>query len=129
MKILLDTHIFLWALLSPERLNEETVDLLESMETEKYLSAASGWEIAAKHTRGSIRLPDLPGAFVISNMAAAGIRELPIGIRDPFLALDLPPHHHDSIDRLLIAQAQSNQMYIVTDDPIFSYYDVKIIDC
>jgi PIN domain nuclease of toxin-antitoxin system len=129
MKILLDTHIFLWALLSPERLNEETVDLLESAETEKYLSAASCWEIAAKHERGDIRLPALPAAFVMSNMAAAGIREMPIAVRDTFLAADLPGHHRDQVDRLLIAQAQSAQMYLVTDDPMFSYYDVKIIYC
>jgi len=129
MKILLDTHIFLWALLSPEKLNEETIDLLESTETEKYLSSASSLEIAAKHTGGHIRLPDAPGAFVTSNMAAAGIRELAIGIRDPFLADALPRHHHDPIDRLLIAQAQANQMYLLSDDPIFSYYDVKIIYC
>lgn len=129
MKILLDTHIFLWALLSPDRLNDETVDLLESTETEKYLSAASGWEITAKHARGDIRLPDEPSAFVMSNMVIAGVRELVIGLRDQFLAGGLPRHHSDPVDRLLIAQAQANQMYIVTDDPIFSYYDVKIIDC
>ena len=129
MKILLDTHIFLWALLSPERLNEETVDLLESSETEKYLSAASGWEIATKHARGHIRLPDLPGAFVTSNMAAAGIRELAIAVHDPFFAAELPRYHRDPIDRLLIAQARTHQMYIVTDDPAFADYDVKIIYC
>jgi PIN domain nuclease of toxin-antitoxin system len=129
MKILLDTHIFLWALLSPERLNEETVDLLESAETEKYLSAASCWEIAARHGRGDLQLTALPGPFVMSNMAAAGIREMPIAVRDAFAAADLPPHHSDQVDRLLIAQAQSNQMYLVTDDPMFSYYDVKIIYC
>lgn len=129
MRILLDTHIFLWALLSPDRLDEETVDLLESAETEKYLSAASSWEIATRHARGDIGLPDQPAIFVTSNMAAAGIRELAIGLRDPFLAQGLPPHHDDLVDRLLIAQAQANQMYLVTDDPIFSYYDVKIIHC
>lgn len=129
MKILLDTHIFLWALLSPQKLNEETVDLLESPGAEKYLSAASGWEIAARCSRGDIRLPAAPGAFVTANMAAAGIRELPIGVRDMFLAGDLPPHHGDWTDRLLIAQARLNQMYLVTDDPMFSYYDVKIIYC
>ena len=129
MKILLDTHIFLWALLSPERLEDETVDLLESSETEKYLSAASGWEIASKHTLGSLTLPKAPWEFVTTHMAAAGIRELPISVRDTMLANDLPGHHSDLIDRLLIAQAQSNQMYIVTDDPVFARYDVKIIDC
>jgi PIN domain nuclease of toxin-antitoxin system len=129
MKILLDTHIFLWALLSPDNLNEETIDLLESAEAEMYLSAASSWEITTRHARGDLVLPAAPGSFVMSNMSAAGIRELPIGVRDPFLAADLPTHHADPIDRLLIAQAQSSHMYIVTDDPMFSYYDVKIIFC
>ena len=129
MKILLDTHIFLWALLSPENLNEETVDLLESPETEKYLSAASAAEIVVKHNDGHIRLPATPLVFVTNSMSAGGIRELPVGIRDTFAAGELPRHHSDLTDRLLIAQARSNQMYIVTDDPIFSYYDVKIIDC
>jgi PIN domain nuclease of toxin-antitoxin system len=129
MKILLDTHIFLWALLSPENLNDETIDLLESPETEKYLSAASALEIASKYKAGHVRLPDAPGVFVSTSLAAAGIRELPISVRDTFLAGDLPGHHYDAIDRLLIAQAQSNQMYLLSDDPVFSYYDVKIIYC
>lgn len=129
MKLLLDTHIFLWALLEPERIDDETVELLESAETELYLSAVSGWEVAIKHANGSLLLPESPQAFLSSSMAAAGVRELPLSLQDAISVADLPPHHNDPIDRFLIAQARTNQMYIVTDDRAFADYDVKLIDC
>ena len=128
MKILLDTHIFLWALLTPEKLTDEAIELLESAGTEKYLSAASSWEIAVKHAMGSLVLSESPREFVMANITAAGISPLPIGVRDTLQAIDLPPIHKDPFDRLLVAQAQANQMFLLTNDPVFENYDVRIID-
>jgi len=128
MKILLDTHVFLWAMLTPEKLGEEAVELLADANYDKYLSAVSAWEITIKHAKGKIALPVPPKEFVTDSIAAAGILQLPVTIQDAFVLADLPYHHDDLFDRQLIAQAQRNQMFIMTDETVFERYDVKIIN-
>lgn len=127
MKILLDTHVFLWALLTPEKLTKKSIRLLNDPHNEKYLSAVSSWEITIKYAKGGIDLPKPPREFVIEHVIAAGILTLPINVSDTLLVGDLPPHHKDPFDRLLIAQANNNGMQIITDDKIFKIYGLKTL--
>lgn len=128
MKLLLDTHIFLWSLLEPEKLTDETVELLDNPETEKYLSAASSWEIAIKYAKGSIILPQPPTEFILKHASAAGIRLLPITVGETLETSSLPLHHKDPFDRILIAQARLNDMFLVTNDRMLAEYHVPIIE-
>ena len=128
MKILLDTHVFLWALLTPERLSDEAVELLADGSYEKYLSAASAWEIICKYADGKIVLPVGPEEFVTKSLLASGILSLPLTVQDALVAGELPSYHDDAVDRQLVAQALRNQMFIMTDDSAFEMYEVKIID-
>lgn len=127
MKILLDTHVFLWASGPTDRLADETLDLLANPETEKFLSAASVWEIAIKYGKGALPLPDHPRRFIPLTIAASDIASLPVAARDAVEVADLPHHHGDLFDRLLIAQARLHEMYLLTDDKVFERYDVDLI--
>lgn len=128
MKILLDTHIFLWAAGATKKLSAETLDLLANPETERFLSAASVWEIAIKYGKGQLPLPEHPKRFIPITLAASNIVSMPVTFNDTLGVTDLPRHHGDPFDRLLIAQAKQHGMYLLTDDRIFEHYDVDIID-
>jgi PIN domain nuclease of toxin-antitoxin system len=128
MKILLDTHIFLWAAGPTEKLSEETLDLLINPEAEKFLSAASVWEIAIKYGKGQLPLPEHPRRFVPITLAASNIVPIPVTLADAIGVTDLPRHHVDPFDRLLISQAKLLGMYLLTDDKVFERYDVDLID-
>jgi len=127
MRILLDTQCFLWMSLAPERFNARTRELVEAQETLLYLSAASAWEIAIKHALGKLRLPQPPVTYVPVRVAALGVQPLPIDQQHALQVATLPPHHRDPFDRLLIAQAQLDDLSILTADPLFDAYDVSII--
>ncbi len=127
MKLLLDTHIFLWALLSPEKLNSKTKKLLNDPDNEKFLSAASSWEIAIKYARGNLILAREPRKFVVEYAIEAGIILLPISVNDTLEVSDLPHHHKDPFDRLLVVQAKFNDLKLVTSDKIFKKYDADVV--
>jgi PIN domain nuclease of toxin-antitoxin system len=127
MKILLDTPVFLWAVLSPDELSEEATELLGEGSYEKYLSAASAWEIVIKHGKGNVDLPTRPEQFVSDSLALSGIIPLPVTMYDALALADLPLHHEDVFDRQLIIQAQRHKMFLMTADPVFEAYDVQII--
>ncbi len=126
MKILLDTHVFLWALLEPEQLSAGAVATLQSTENTIFFSAASSWEIAIKWSKGGIILPKPPQDFVIGRLIETGTLMLPISIGETLLVADLPYHHRDPFDRLLIAQAKSQGLRIFSTDPVFKKYDVDV---
>src|SRR5580765_2768156 len=128
MKILIDTHIFLWASGQADKLSEETLDLLANPETQKFLSAASVWEIAIKYGKGLLLLPEHPRRFIPLTLAASDITPIPVSFDDAIGVTDLPRHHGDPFDRLLIAQAKLHEMYLLTDDKIFERYDVDLIN-
>lgn len=127
MRILLDTHAWLWAILTPERFSHEARELIESPDHELYLSAASAWEISIKTTTGKLRLPDVPERYVPSRMANFGVHALDVTIGHALRVGQLPPHHADPFDRLLVAQAQLENLPILTADPVFNAYDVELI--
>ena len=128
MRVLLDTQAWLWMLAAPERLAPATRKLLTKSANELLLSAASAWEIAIKHGLGKLRLPDTPERAVPELMARTGVVPLPILHRHALRVATLPPKHRDPFDRLLVAQAQIEDLSILTADRSFRQYEVRVID-
>ena len=129
MRYLLDTSIFLWALGAEHKLNQKARDLISSHESELYLSAASSWEIAIKFALGALTLPSPPGQFVPNAIALLGIRTLDITPLPSLRAGELPPHHRDPFDHMLIAQARLEDMVLLTADRALLKYDVNSLFC
>lgn len=126
MRILLDTQCWLWLQASPERLSPGAYALVADLSNELFFSAASAWEIAIKHALGKLRLPCPPSEYVQKRMETSGVRALPVSIAHALRVSELPPHHRDPFDRLLVAQAQLEKLSILTADRQLSLYDVTI---
>jgi PIN domain nuclease of toxin-antitoxin system len=129
VKCLLDTNVFLWGAWTPDKLNQQGLNLLSSGSSELYLSAASSWEIAIKFALGSLPLPEPPPKFIPRVMGAMALRSLDITHSHGIAAGELPRHHRDPFDRMLIAQARSEGMVLLTADKGFAKYDVETMFC
>ena len=127
MKLLLDTHAFLWWILDDVRLSLTARKAIARREEEVFVSAASAWEIAVKTALGRLKLPQPPGRLVPRHIKASGFQPLPIRVEHALRVHDLPDHHHDPFDRLLIAQAVEDRLAIVTADGQFRRYPVRVI--
>lgn len=128
MKYLLDTNVFLWSNGAPEKLNRRATTVL-SGSSEVYLSAASSWEIAIKFVLRALRLPSPPSQFIPDALRMLSIRSLEISHFHSLAAGALPPHHRDPFDRMLIAQACSEDMVLLTADKVFAKYEVETMFC
>lgn len=124
---LLDTHVWLWLQTTPERIRHEVVELLADRAHTLLLSAASSWEIAIKYRLGKLPLPESPAAYVPERMRLSGVTALPIEHAHTLRVADLPEHHGDPFDRLIIAQAQLLNVPIVTADGQFIAYEVETV--
>ena len=127
MKILLDTHAFLWALIEPGQLSSRALSLLEDDSTEIMVSAASAWEIATK-----FRLGKLPGAKrVVADYPAAlhglGAMQLSITTEHALKAGMWPADHRDPFDRMLAAQSEREELPLVSCDPAMEQFDIEVI--
>ena len=127
MNLLLDTHVWLWWMTTPSRLPAETAAALRDLNSELSWSTACVWEIAVKHALGKLPLPEDPRTFVRARMAATGAVALSITHEHVLRSALLPRHHADPFDRLLVAQAQLDNLTLVTGDPQLSAYDVPIL--
>ncbi|MCC5840755.1 MAG: type II toxin-antitoxin system VapC family toxin [Opitutales bacterium] len=127
MKILLDTHVWLWWLTEPERLPAGIQAALEDGENALYLSVVTSWEIAIKYAVGKLPLPEPPAAFVGARLLRDGLHTLHIEHRHALAVAELPLHHHDPFDRLLIAQARGESMVLATVDPKIKAYDLDLL--
>ena len=126
MRVLTDTHILLWTLLRPARLDAVCRDVLESPEHQVFFSAVNIWEIAVKR---ALDRPDFDVEPEAVHRAAleTGFRELPISAVHAAAVRHLAAHHRDPFDRLLIAQAQTEPLLLMTDDPLIDLYPVQRI--
>ena len=127
MRILLDTHAFLWWLAGSERLSGVAHDAIADPGNDILVSAASAWEITTKY-----RLGKLPGAEAVAHdvagcIASQGFQELPISVRNGERAGRLPGLHRDPFDRMLIAQALVFDLPLVSVEPLFDRYGVNRI--
>ena len=124
MRVLLDTHVWIWWLTDDRRLGRLR-EALGSPRAEVFVSAVSAWEIAIKAALGRIRLPK---ADLEAEIVANGFAELVVRSRHGLLAGRLSPVHDDPFDRMLVAQAQSEELTVVTGDPVFARYGVTVLE-
>ena len=129
MKYLLDTVVWLWSVGPTDRIAKAGLEILSSGTADIYLSAASSWEIAIKAKLGKFELPEAPGPYVRTRMAMQGIHSLPVTQDHALSVHDLPLHHADPFDRLIIAQALTEDMVILTGDRAFRKYSVDLVWC
>lgn len=123
MKLLLDTHVFLWASTRDKKLTKRIQAAIASPRNQIYISAATAWEISIKRSSHKLKIPvDLEGA-----LAEAKMFPLNISFQHAIAAGELPRHHDDPFDRLMIAQARIEKLRIVTHDEIFEKYDVDLL--
>jgi PIN domain nuclease of toxin-antitoxin system len=126
-RLLLDTHVWLWMLAQPERLPEEVRAQLADLQTELLLSAASAWEIAIKVRLGRLELPGSPRDYVPDRLRRSGVQPLAVELDHALRVAELPEHHRDPFDRVLIAQAQALDLVLVTADRQLDAYDVRLL--
>lgn len=128
MKILLDTHIFLWIFLEPERFSSKARYYLEdSAANDFFFSDVSAWEASVKFGLGKLRLPEPPETFFPDRVRRASYRHLRIDLDHVTNVHRLPAIHRDPFDRLLISQANIEGFAMLSDDPIFKRYNVRLM--
>lgn len=126
MKLLLDTQCWLWMQASPERFRDAARALVDDPDSVLLLSPVSAWEIASKYAEGRLTLPIPPGEYVPSRMKSSGVDALPLQHSHALQVAELPWHHRDPFDRLLIAQAQVEGLPILSADRQLAAYDVQV---
>jgi PIN domain nuclease of toxin-antitoxin system len=122
-RLLLDTHIFCWSFYEPERLSLRAFKAMRGAE-EIFVSSASIWEVAIKVRLGKMNADPLE---LFEQIEANGFKELPVWSRHTILVADLPMHHTDPFDRLLIAQAISEPLHLLTVDAQLKPYSELVI--
>lgn len=121
MKLLLDTHVLLWAVGAAERLSLPARELLQQTESELIVSAASLWEVAIKSGRGRTDF-DVDPSLLRRGLLEHGYAELPVNGTHASAVRLLPPIHKDPFDRILVAQAQVEGITLLTADPVVASY-------
>jgi PIN domain nuclease of toxin-antitoxin system len=125
--LLLDTHTFLWAVLDDPRLSDNARALMLNVDNELLVSPASYWEIAIKISVGKYAIDDDFEAFMERQTIYSEFTQLPISVKHTAVVATLPFHHRDPFDRLLVAQAISEDIPIVSIDRLLDAYSVKRI--
>lgn len=126
MKLLLDTHIFLWWVSDDPQLSTKARVLIGDGHNTLYWSAASSWEVSIKYALGRMPLPEAPEQFLPLEIEKNRIESLPIIDAHAFQAGKLPPHHRDPFDRMLVAQAQVESIALLSNNRQLNHYDVEI---
>jgi len=127
MRILLDTHTFLWWITDDQRLSSHSIELISDGNNELLFSAASGWEIAIKAGLGRLDIPEPLDRFVSEQLSRNHIGVLPVQLSHALHVFTLPQAHRDPFDRLLVAQAQVEGLSILSSDKRLSDYDVDVL--
>lgn len=127
MNLLLDTHVALWAITDSPKLPKKTRELIESPKSSVWISAATIWEIAIKHSLGRGDMP-VSSQDALRYFRDSGYGFLPIEPEHAAAVEDLPAHHADPFDRILVAQALVEPMRLITRDAIVARYSDTIIE-
>lgn len=128
MKLLLDTHVFLWFISGDKRLPAIVRDRIRDRDNEVYLSVVSIWEAIVKHQIGKLPLPEPPGNYLPAQRERHQILSLSLDEISVSQLAKLPALHRDPFDRMLICQAQTHQLTIATVDEAVRAYPVPIFD-
>lgn len=126
MNLLLDTHVALWAITDSPKLSKKARELIESPKSTVWISAATVWEIAIKHGLGRGDMP-VSSQDALRYFRESGYRFLPVEPEHAAATEDLPTHHGDPFDRILVAQAMVEPMRLITHDPVVARYSDAII--
>jgi PIN domain nuclease of toxin-antitoxin system len=126
MSLLVDTHAFLWFMTGDRRLSRSARRAIEESDGGWWLSAASVWELAIKSSLGRLTLPASVDEY-FSEKVQQGLRVLSVDWTHAASVERLPWHHRDPFDRLIVAQAQSESLSVVTKDPAFARYGIRIV--
>lgn len=124
MRVLLDTHVYLWWLRDDPKLSSEAREVISDPASIVHVSAATIWEAAIKQ---QLRRLDLHGENLVTEIEANGFVELPVAARHGQRAGTLPLHHRDPFDRMLIAQAEVERLVLITHDRPLERYGVDLI--
>ncbi len=120
-RLLLDTHTLLWAIQDDPQLDADARRAIADRRNEVYVSSASVWEISIKRAQGRLEAP----GNLLETIVQSEFTELPVSHIHGELAGDLTLHHRDPFDRMLVAQAQVEDLVLVTHDPYIMRYDVQ----
>lgn len=127
MKVLLDTHAFLWWIADHPNLSADARQIIADGDNEVYFSTVSAWEIAIKTRTGRLELPrDLEG-FVTDQVARNAFQVLPVSLAHALHVHTLPDHHRDPFDRMLVAQSRVEKLPVVGRDRHFEAYGVEMV--
>jgi len=126
MRVLLDTHAFLWFMAGDARLSQKAREAMSDEKAELFLSAVSVWEMAIKTALGRLQLP-LPVADYVAEKIRDGFQVMPIDWVHAAAVQKLPFHHRDPFDRLIIAQAQVEKLPLVSGDRLFRKYNIQLV--
>ena len=127
MKLLLDTHVVLWAATNPALLSAEARDAIEDGENEVFVSVVTGWEIAIKQSLGKLELPESAERWLPEVLRRSGFEVAQVELGSALRVRALPWHHRDPFDRLLIAQALEDSFTVATRDDIFATYGAAVV--
>lgn len=127
MRYLLDTHTFIWMDSDPSRLSARVFNICQDSSNALVLSVASVWEMMIKTQAGKLTLPASPAYLIKSQRRTNGIRVLPIKLSHVLGLSDLPHHHKDPFDRLLVAQAMAENLVVLSHDPQIARYPVPVV--
>lgn len=126
MKLLLDTHAFIWWANEPEKLSEKVLKACEDEKNDLTLSVVSVWEMQIKIQLGKLHLKHPLKELVSRQQKANNLQILPITLEHVLALEKLPNHHRDPFDRLLIAQSKREKFLLVSKDDVFPQYSVKL---
>jgi PIN domain nuclease of toxin-antitoxin system len=127
MNLLLDTHALIWRLQDSDKLGRRARNAILRPGAAVFISSASIWEISIKSAVGRLKLKE-PLGKCIPDLVASGFHQLPIHFEHALAVRDLPPHHNDPFDRMLIAQAHCEDLTLMMADPAITPYDVRTIN-
>lgn len=127
MKILLDTCAFLWLTTDAPELTEKARLLFQDTRNDVYLSSVSLWEIMVKNKLGKLPLPENPEKFIVDQCSKHLIESLPLDNHAVFYLKDLPDHHRDPFDKMLICQAIAHDLTLLTSDKMIMQYPVATV--
>lgn len=128
VKLLLDTCTFIWMLQNPQKISPVVRDIWENRDNELYLSAVSVWEIARKYNKRKLHFPEAPEKIIMKEMELNELIGIAFTLQASLRSIDLPFHHRDPFDRMLICQALAHDLTILTPDTEFrKYEEVKVV--